>query len=249
MKVRTNSWPDRSGATTRRVATLLIVIALMKTSALLGQNAAPASGPRTTSGSDVSALPNAPEKALVLKHCMVCHDLAWVARSGGSEQGWTERLNRMIRAGATIPRDQIPAVAAYLAQTLPERPRSAASSAADRPPAAAKPVDQASGQVLTITVSTLPDPPRSGGNTIEAIVTRQDGRPVTDATVSALLQMPPMPSMNMPEMSTTLSLLNQGGGLYRGKGQLVMSGTWNVTVTASLGGMEVGRQRLTIIAK
>ena len=68
-------------------------------------------------------LPNAPEKALVLQYCMVCHDLDWIARSGGTKEGWEDRLVRMIRAGATIPRDQIPAVAAYLARALPERPR------------------------------------------------------------------------------------------------------------------------------
>jgi hypothetical protein len=72
-------------------------------------------------------LPNAPEKAIVLEYCMVCHDLAWIARSGGTKEGWEQRLVRMIRAGATIPRDQIPAVAAYLAKALPPRPDPQAS--------------------------------------------------------------------------------------------------------------------------
>jgi mono/diheme cytochrome c family protein len=69
-------------------------------------------------------LPNAPEKALVLTHCSVCHDIDWVVMSGGTVEGWTSRLQRMIRAGATIPKDQIPAVAAYLAKAFPPRPRS-----------------------------------------------------------------------------------------------------------------------------
>jgi len=67
------------------------------------------------------ALPEAPEKALVLQYCDVCHTLDWISRSGGTEAGWTDRLNRMIRSGATIPREEIPRVAAYLAKALPPR--------------------------------------------------------------------------------------------------------------------------------
>ena len=68
-------------------------------------------------------LPNAPEKALVMQYCDMCHTLNLVVRSAGTRDGWTDRLNRMIRAGASIPPDQIPAVAAYLAKALPPRPR------------------------------------------------------------------------------------------------------------------------------
>ena len=99
-------------------------------SLLLSASAAPVQEPAhppsaaAPSNSDLAAfLPNAPEKALVLQYCMVCHDLDWIARSGGTKEGWERRLVRMIRAGATIPRDQISAVAAYLAKALPERPR------------------------------------------------------------------------------------------------------------------------------
>jgi hypothetical protein len=69
------------------------------------------------------ALPNAPEKALVLKYCEVCHGIDWIVRSGGTVEGWSNRLQRMIRAGASIPKDQIPAVAVYLAKAFPPRPR------------------------------------------------------------------------------------------------------------------------------
>lgn len=67
-------------------------------------------------------LPEAPEKALVLEYCMECHGLEWIGRSGGTEEGWRQRITRMIRGGARIPRDQVPAVAAYLAKALPVRP-------------------------------------------------------------------------------------------------------------------------------
>jgi hypothetical protein len=111
----------------RRTVAGLLIAAL---SLLISGSAAPVQAPPRQPGvadstnSDPAAfLPNAPEKALVLEYCLVCHDLDWIARSGGTKEGWEDRLVRMIRAGATIPRDQIPAVAAYLAKALPPRPR------------------------------------------------------------------------------------------------------------------------------
>ena len=69
------------------------------------------------------ALPNAPEKAIVLNYCMTCHGIDWIVRSGGTVEGWTSRITRMIRGGAMIPKEQIPAVAAYLAKAFPPRPQ------------------------------------------------------------------------------------------------------------------------------
>src|SRR5258705_674059 len=110
----------------KRPVVALLIAAL---SVLVSGSAAPVQeaqrqpGVANPADSDPAAfLPNGPEKALVLEHCMACHDLDWIARSGGSKEGWERRLVRMIRAGATIPRDKIPAVAAYLAQAFPERP-------------------------------------------------------------------------------------------------------------------------------
>jgi hypothetical protein len=76
-----------------------------------------------TSLSPGQTLPNAPEKLLVMAYCMKCHSLAWIERSGGTQAGWTERIRRMNRAGAMIPPDNVPAMAAYLAKALPERLR------------------------------------------------------------------------------------------------------------------------------
>ena len=70
-----------------------------------------------------SLLPDGPVKPLVFAFCDKCHGLAWIERSGGSLDGWTSRLYRMNRAGAMVPVEQIPVIAAYLAQALPERPR------------------------------------------------------------------------------------------------------------------------------
>jgi cytochrome c5 len=70
-----------------------------------------------------STLPDAPAKGLVLAQCNICHGLAWIERSGADEAGWLDRIRRMIRAGAQIPPEQVPLMAAYLAKALPERPR------------------------------------------------------------------------------------------------------------------------------
>ena len=105
------------------------------------------------------------------------------------------------------------------------------------------------GRSVAIAFRSEPDPPASGDNTFEAVVTQPDGSPVTDAVVEAVFSMPAMPSMNMPAMRSTAALAHQGAGRYRGDGQLAMGGTWNVTVTASRGTEELGRRTFSVIAK
>ena len=95
----------------------MFVLALVLGRALGADAVAPPVG----SPAAIAALPAAPEKALVLNYCSVCHDIDWVVRSGGTLAGWTDRIQRMIRGGAPVPREQIPAIAAYLAKALPPR--------------------------------------------------------------------------------------------------------------------------------
>jgi hypothetical protein len=80
----------------------------------------PTAGPLVDPG---AALPDDPTKVLVYARCNHCHGLEWIARSGANEEGWTSRLVRMNRAGAMIPDDEMPMLAAYLAKALPERLR------------------------------------------------------------------------------------------------------------------------------
>ena len=70
-----------------------------------------------------AVLPDDPVKPLVYARCDHCHTLRWVGNSGATEAGWTDRIRRMNRAGAMIPPEEIPVLAAYLARALPERPR------------------------------------------------------------------------------------------------------------------------------
>ena len=85
---------------------------------------------------------------------------------------------------------------------------------------------------MTVTFLSAPDPPKSGDNSFLVTVKQPDGTPVTDGQVKAVFSMPAMPSMNMPAMRADAALMPQGSGVYRGTGQLSMSGTWNVEVSS-----------------
>ena len=107
---------------------------------------------------------------------------------------------------------------------------------------------RAGSQALDITFKTDPDPAKMGENAFEAMV-MQEGKPVTDATVSTEFFMAAMPSMKMPEMRTKADLAHAGNGMYHGKGQVMMAGTWDVTVMVMRGGQEIGSKKFPITAK
>jgi hypothetical protein len=92
-----------------------------------------ACGLRTAQGMDHQhdfldgSLPEAPEKVEIMKFCVACHGIERVQHSGGTDAGWQDRIQRMVRWGAQIPPERIVSVAAYLAKALPLRPRPAAS--------------------------------------------------------------------------------------------------------------------------
>ena len=104
------------------------------------------------------------------------------------------------------------------------------------------------GDGMEIQFRSEADPPASGDNTFEVIVAK-DGVRVDDAQVNAALSMPAMPSMNMPEMHTSATLEPAGDGKYRGTARLSMAGTWNVRVTVTRNGQELGIKTLSIVAK
>src|SRR5262245_61786092 len=105
----------------KRVVGLLIVAFAL----LLSSSAGPVTHPRATGGTTLATaavFTEGPEKALMAQYCESCHTLGAIAGAAGTEQGWTDRINRMIRWGSTIPRDQVPQLATYLAKMLPPRP-------------------------------------------------------------------------------------------------------------------------------
>ncbi len=80
-----------------------------------------------------------------------------------------------------------------------------------------------------------PDPMKAGGdNSFQVRLTRADGKPVPDASVTLTLVMPAMPSMGMPETRSTIALTPAADhATYTGKGQPGMAGSWTVIVEAS----------------
>src|SRR5258705_13140925 len=83
------------------------------------------------------------------------------------------------------------------------------SEQANQAPAANQAATAAPAGPGEITFKTDPDPPKTGDNTFEAMGV-QDGKPVTDAAVSAEFFMAAMPAMKMPGMRKKTEL--PGGG-------------------------------------
>ena len=129
----------------------------------------------------------------------------------------------------------------------------AGHAAASAAPAQAQPAQTrpASGAAtLAITFRTVPSPPRGAAeNEFEVTVKDQQGKPVDGADVSVVMFMPAMPAMKMPEMRNEVRLTGAGNGRYTGRGQVMMAGSWTVTVSVKQNGREVGQQKVTITAK
>jgi Cu(I)/Ag(I) efflux system membrane fusion protein/cobalt-zinc-cadmium efflux system membrane fusion protein len=100
-----------------------------------------------------------------------------------------------------------------------------------------------------ITFRSQPDPPQTGENTFEVTVRAPSGEAIADGDVSVVFFMPAMPTMNMPAMRSETKLSPSGGGAYRGSGQVLMAGRWDVTVTVSRRGERLGSQQLAVVAK
>ena len=103
---------------------------------------------------------------------------------------------------------------------------------------------------VDITFRGTPSPLRGAAeNTFEVTVKDRQGKPVDGADVSLLLYMPAMPAMRMPEMRNEVKLKAAGNGKYTGVGQVMMAGSWIVTVSVKQNGKEIGQQTVTVTAK
>jgi membrane fusion protein, copper/silver efflux system len=115
--------------------------------------------------------------------------------------------------------------------------------------ASAPPTGAATPAGAQIAFRTVPDPPKTGDNQLEATVRDAAGNPIDDAEVSVQFFMPAMPTMNMPAMRSEAKLAPAGGGVYRGSGQVMMAGRWDATVTVIRGGQRLGTKQLTVVAR
>jgi Cu(I)/Ag(I) efflux system membrane fusion protein/cobalt-zinc-cadmium efflux system membrane fusion protein len=130
------------------------------------------------------------------------------------------------------------------AMTAPP-PADAAAPPADRSATSAPP----DASRLDITFRSQPDPPRTGENRFEVTVRDGSGQPISDAEVTVTFFMPAMPSMSMPAMRNSTTLPAAGDGVYRGTGQVVMAGRWDVTVAVTRGGQRLGSRQLVVISQ
>ncbi len=118
----------------------------------------------------------------------------------------------------------------------------------EAPPAPATSGDAATER-LEIAFRPQPDPPRTGDNILEVSVKDASGQPIPDAEVSVTFFMAAMPTMNMPAMRNETKLPPVGGGVYRGSGQVMMGGRWDVTVNVSKDGQRLGSRQFAVVAR
>ncbi|MBI2829256.1 MAG: FixH family protein [Acidobacteria bacterium] len=123
----------------------------------------------------------------------------------------------------------------------------ASAGAFEPPPAMAE--GAATGERLDIAFRPQPDPPRTGDNVLEVSVKDASGQPIPDAEVSVTFFMAAMPTMNMPAMRNETKLAPVGGGVYRGSGQVMVGGRWDVTVNVSKDGRRLGSRQFAVVAK
>ena len=117
-------------------------------------------------------------------------------------------------------------------------------------PAAAQAKPKASTTKAGLDIMLMqPTAVKAGDNQFEVMVTRADGKPVTNADVSVLFVMPAMPAMKMAEMRNEVKLKPSGAGMYMGSGNVMMAGKWNVTVSVKQGGKDLGQKKLVLTAK
>ena len=109
----------------------------------------------------------------------------------------------------------------------------------------------AEASAVKIDLHADPNPLKAGeDNQFHVTLTGADGKPITDARVTVTLIMPAMPSMNMPEMKSSVELAWKAGSqMYVGKGQAPMAGRWTVLVEARKNSNVIASMRTHLSAK
>ena len=101
-------------------------------------------------------------------------------------------------------------------------------------------------QQANVELTTDPDPPHKGNNTVRLKLTGQDGKPIVGANLTVTFFMAAMPAMGMASMKTVINASDKGGGMYEGKGDLGSGGTWQVAIRAQQNGQTIANKQLTL---
>jgi Cu(I)/Ag(I) efflux system membrane fusion protein/cobalt-zinc-cadmium efflux system membrane fusion protein len=128
--------------------------------------------------------------------------------------------------------------------------QAAAGAFVPPPPGAgqAASMNAATEQQTNMELTTDPDPPHKGSNTVRVRLTGQGGKPITGANVTVTFYMAAMPAMGMAAMKTVINPSDKGGGIYEGKGALGSGGTWQVTIQTQQNGQTIANKQLTLNA-
>jgi Cu(I)/Ag(I) efflux system membrane fusion protein/cobalt-zinc-cadmium efflux system membrane fusion protein len=116
------------------------------------------------------------------------------------------------------------------------------------PPGAGQAAAMNAPAQANLELTTDPNPPHKGSNTVRVKVTSKEGQPVTGAQVTVTFYMAAMPAMGMAAMKTVINATDKGGGLYEGAGDLGSGGTWQVTITASQNGQVLASKQVSVNA-
>lgn len=102
---------------------------------------------------------------------------------------------------------------------------------------------------VSLDYSSSPSTPRLGANTFRVKLAGPYSTPITGAQVSVTFLMPAMPAMGMPAMRNVATLTEKAGGVYEGPGQILMGGTWQVTVLATKNGQTIAQKQISVTAE
>jgi Cu(I)/Ag(I) efflux system membrane fusion protein/cobalt-zinc-cadmium efflux system membrane fusion protein len=116
------------------------------------------------------------------------------------------------------------------------------------PPGAGQAAAMNAPAQANIELTTDPNPPHKGNNTVRVKVTSKEGQPVSAGQVTVTFYMAAMPAMGMAAMKTVINATDKGGGMYEGKGDLGSGGTWQVTITASQNGQLLASKQVRVNA-
>ena len=147
------------------------------------------------------------------------------------------RLGERVVSSANFLVDSEAQLQAAMGSFAPPPPGAGAAAAVDAP-----------ARQIGIDLSTEPNPPHKGANTVRIKLMEADAKAVTGAQVSVTFFMAAMPAMGMAAMRDIATLTDKGNGLYQGPVQLQTGGTWQVTVRVQRGGQTIATKQLSISA-
>ena len=162
---------------------------------------------------------------------------------------WTKVGDELVVTKGIKAQEQIVTSANFLIDSEAQL-QAAAGAFVPPPPGAgqAASMNAPAQQHANVELTTDPDPPHKGTNTVFVKLAGPDGQPIARANVTVTFFMAAMPAMGMASMKTVINASDKGGGMYEGKGDLGSGGTWQVTIRAQQNGQTIANKQLTLNA-